>query len=77
MIRTYGEETRVINDLLEKKYIYNELEVVLTGRTAIKRVGLRGRQDILYEIEPLNKEDGSFKKWIRMGELYEITELRA
>jgi hypothetical protein len=36
-----------------------------SGRT-LKRI------DILYEITPTNEEDGSWKKWVRIEELYEI-----
>lgn len=63
-------------------YVWNGSEVQLTGRTARKegkapsgRTGrARQRIDILYEIEPTDKEDGSWKKWVRMNELYEIVD---
>ena len=61
---------------MDKKYVYNGSEVVLTGRTAerkrktTKRV--QTREDILHEITPADDEEGSWKKWVRLDELYEI-----
>ncbi len=60
------------------QYVYSGIEVVLTGRTAKKEIKGRGRAatrlDIIHEIEPADKEQGSFKKWVRMEDLHEIME---
>lgn len=63
----------------DKKYVFNGTEVVLTGRTAkreVTAVGRRsaGRTDTLHEIKPADPEEGSWKKWVRLNELYEIDE---
>jgi len=54
------------------------LEVVLTGKTAKREIGGTGRAavrvDMIYEITPANKDDGSWKKWVRMTDLYEVSE---
>lgn len=60
------------------RYVYNGSEVKLTGQTAERKLagGRRGRServDTIYEITPANDEDGSWKKWVHLRELYEIT----
>lgn len=62
-----------------KKYIYNECEVVLTGRTAKRdrttapsRRTVVGPPNIIHEITPANTGDGDWKKWVKITELYEI-----
>lgn len=58
------------------QYVYQDTEVRLTSRTAIKRK-TTGRNvgqiaTTLYEITPADDEDGSWKKWVRVEDLYEI-----
>lgn len=66
-------------------YVFENTEVVLTGRRAEReiphkrtRAGAGGRAvprtDELVEITPEDKEDGSWKKFVRMTDLYKITE---
>ena len=66
-------------------YVFENTEVVLTGRRAEReipnkrtRAGQGGshkpRTDELVEITPEDKEDGSWKKFVRMTDLYKITE---
>lgn len=62
-----------------KTYVFGDLEVSLTGREAIKTLEAKGRrtQDktfTLYEITPADKEEGSWKKWVKLTDLYEIQE---
>jgi len=57
---------------IKKTYVYNNTEVVLTGRTASKK--LLKTVDVLYEVKPIDGEQGSWKKWIRFTELYEIED---
>lgn len=57
------------------KYVYNGTEVRLTGQKAERKLagGRRGdRVDIIHEITPASTEDGSWKKWVHLKELYEI-----
>lgn len=63
----------------DKKFVFNGIEVVLTGRTAERKLSSRSKRvndyvDVLHEIKPFNVEDGSFKKWVHLVELYEITK---
>jgi len=72
----------------QKRYVYKETEVRLTGQTARRellgresssRRSLNGRAayrriDVLHEITPANDADGSWTKWVRLAELYQITE---
>ena len=51
-------------------FIYEGIEVVCTGRTA-ERKGLR-RIDLLHEITPSSEEDGTWKRWVKLDNLYKI-----
>jgi hypothetical protein len=60
-----------------KTYVYTNTEVKLTGRTANKemksaRKGKEPTVHVLHEITPADPENGSWKKWVRLGELFEI-----
>ena len=55
-----------------KTYVLNGTEVKLTGRVAEKQ--LRKGKDELYEVQPADFENGSWKKWVRLIELYEIKQ---
>lgn len=67
----------------DKVYVHNGVEVVLTGRKANRKIEARTargrgytepRVDTLHEITPADKELGTWMKWIRLEELYEIEE---
>jgi len=51
----------------------DDVEVVFTGRTA-KRTLKNNRIDERFEVTPAEKELGSWKKWVRKTDLYEIEE---
>jgi len=65
-----------------KTYVWGDLEVVLTGKRAERRISPSGRGRTrqtdkvltLHEITPADKEEGSWKKWVKMSDLYEIVE---
>ena len=52
-----------------KRYVFNNTEIKLTGRTAEKK--LRRRTDILHEIVPADGSD-MWREWVRLTDLYEI-----
>ncbi len=58
------------------KYVYEGTEVVLTGRKATRKIEGRGRVsgrvDTKHEVQPADPEMGSWKKWVRLEDLYEI-----
>ena len=56
-----------------KTYLLDDVEVVFTGRVA-KRTLKNNKVDERYEITPADAENGSWKKWVRKAELYEIEE---
>lgn len=66
----------------QEQFVYNGAIVVKTGRKAKKdtealTTTTRRRTtttDELYEITPFDKEEGSWKKWVRLNELYTIVE---
>lgn len=57
-------------------YVLNGVEVVLTGRQAEREIPARGRaaarKDTLYEVTPADLETGSWKRWVRITDLYII-----
>lgn len=64
---------------MSTSYVFENTEVVLTGRRAEREVGRKTsrskpRVDELVEITPKDTEDGSWKKFVRMTDLYKITE---
>lgn len=63
----------------DKKYVHEGTEVVMTGRMAKKErqsVGRRAKAtaSLLYEITPADQEAGSWKKWVKIADLYEIVD---
>ncbi len=54
-----------------QRYVYDNVEVVKTGRTAVKKLR-SGTMDELFEITPIESIDGTWKKWVRLSELFEI-----
>jgi len=63
-------------------YIYDNTEVVKTGRKAEKQAEVKPKRsertpqtnDVLFEITPADQETGSWKKWVRQSDLYIISE---
>jgi hypothetical protein len=65
------------------KYVYDEIEVVLTGRRALKQnptsrrtthATNRATSIVLVEITPVDIEQGSWKKWVKETDLFTIME---
>jgi hypothetical protein len=54
-----------------ESYVYDNSEVKKTGRTSSKKLG-SGKMDVLFEITPTDPMIGSWKKWVRDRDLYEI-----
>lgn len=60
-----------------KTYIHNGKEVKLTGRTASKTTGKMSKRSAaktvqIHEITPLDSDDGDWKEWVRLSDLYEV-----
>ena len=57
-------------------YVYDNVEVLLTGRVAIKQIKMTNKivEDRLIEIKPADPEGPTWKKWVRSNELYQIQE---
>lgn len=51
-------------------YVYNGVEVKMTGRRAKKAT--RRQEHVLIEVTPYNQNDGTWTKWANPSELYEI-----
>lgn len=63
--------------MAEQTYLLNNVEVKTTGRTAEKElVGRRhgNKVSILHEVTPLDQEQGSWKQWVNLEELFVIRE---
>ncbi len=54
-------------------YVYNDIEVKLTGRKASKP-GVGGKVSVLHEITPADENNGDWKKWVPMQVLFQIEE---
>lgn len=52
-------------------YVYDSVEVIKTSRTASKNLS-SGKKDSLIEITPAASTTGTWKKWVREIDLYEI-----
>jgi hypothetical protein len=59
--------------MTEKNYVYENNEVKLTGRTASKPLR-SGKVDEVVEVTPVDTIVGTWKKWVRMAELFEVQE---
>ena len=57
----------------EKTYLLDDVEVIFTGRVA-KRQLKNNKTDERYEVKPSDSAFGSWKKWVRITDLYEIEE---
>lgn len=55
----------------EQTYVYENTEVRKTGRVAEKKLK-SGSVDKLVEITPIDSMVGSWKKWVREAELFEV-----
>jgi hypothetical protein len=56
---------------VQKTYLLDDVEVVLTGRIA-RRELKNNKIDERLEIQPADAINGSWKKWVRRAELYTI-----
>lgn len=54
-----------------KTYVWDNAEVRLTGRKAQNKLR-SGKIDILEEITPVDPIVGSWKKWVRLTQLFEV-----
>jgi len=62
-----------------KTFIHEGIEVRRTGRSAKKTGPTTTRRTapteiIIYEITPADAESGSWKKWVKLTDLFEIVE---
>jgi hypothetical protein len=55
----------------QQTYVLDGEEVVLTGRIA-KRETTSGRSTELVEVQPADKDNGSWKKWVAMNSLFKV-----
>lgn len=56
------------------KYVHNGKEVVLTGRTAKKKLPRSGKEEVLHEIQPEGVMSKQYNTWVHMRDLFEITQ---
>ena len=57
-------------------YVLGTLEVRLTGREASRNKTRRGQAhtEVLIEVEPVDEHGPTWKKWVRLSELYEVAQ---
>jgi hypothetical protein len=62
---------------MSKSFVYDGVEVTLTGRKAKKDKVRRNQiisSETIVEIAPKDKDGPTWKRWVRTTELYEIIE---
>lgn len=59
--------------MADKTYVYEGIEVRKTGKTASKQLS-SGRTDELVEVTPVDKMQGSWHKWARPTDLFEVSQ---
>ena len=57
----------------ETTYVFENIEVKKTGRKAQRKLK-SGKVDELVEITPVDEKVGTWKKWTRDAELFEVGE---
>lgn len=63
-----------MSEVLNRTFVYENIEVRLTGRMA-QKAGLPGKAPItLVEVTPVNEYDGVWKKWPMKTALFDIIE---
>lgn len=64
-----------MQELSEKTFVFDNVEVKPTGRIATKTISLTTKQitNTLIEIEPVDKTGPRWKKWVNKTDLFEIT----
>lgn len=60
-------------DEKNKSFVYENTEVILTGRRASKTLR-SGRVEKLYEITPKHSTSGVWKKWVALSLLYTVDD---
>lgn len=61
-------------------YVYNEILVTKTGRTATKTVQKQtlkseiSKESIIIEVQPVDIEDGTWKRWVAEKDLFVVSE---
>lgn len=60
-------------------YLLDNIEVKTTGRTADKMIMARRNSGddkvlLLHEVTPVDNEQGSWKKWVNLDELFVVRE---
>jgi len=61
-----------ISNLIKKKYVYNNIEVCMTGRTACRKS--RRGEKIMFEVCSSGFSSTPEKFWVSYQELYEIKD---
>lgn len=57
----------------EQTYVYGEVEVKMTGRTATRPLP-GGKEMVVNEITPADENDGTWKKWVMPNALLTIKQ---
>ena len=60
-----------MSDVKKQTYVLDGEEVALTGRIA-RRESNRIAAVELVEVQPADKDNGSWKKWVPMNSLYKV-----
>lgn len=53
-------------------YVYENIEVKKTGRTASRTIGTSTKIQVVVEITPSDEDNGTWKKWVNPDQLFVI-----
>ena len=57
-----------------KSYVYEGVEVTMTGRHAKRQATTIGgrRDEEIVEITPVDQDEADWKKWVKVNDLFEV-----
>lgn len=67
------EQIKKLVNGFDKTFVYDNIEIRKTGRKAERKL-TSGKVDLLLEITPADPMSGSWKKWVREADLFEVVE---
>lgn len=55
-------------------YIYEQVEVKPTGKTATRNLR-SGKEETIHEVTPVSQQIGSWKKWVNLETLFVVNDV--
>ncbi len=68
-----SQDNNMTEPVKPETYVFEQTEVRLTGRTAENKLR-SGKVDVVHEITPVETIIGTWKKWIRLDQLFKVAK---